>query len=65
MLIIDEGWGNLDDTNTENIPLIYGTLREEYKYTILISHEQEFKSLIDKEIGIEVNEEGYSKVKYV
>lgn len=63
-LMIDEGWGNLDENNIKNIPMIYDIFRREFRFTILITHEVEFKSLVDIELGIELDTNKYSMIEY-
>ena len=63
-LIIDEGWGNFDETNRKNIPLLFEVLKSEFKYVILISHMEDIKSMVEKEISIKMKE-GYSNIKIV
>jgi len=63
-LIIDEGWGNFDETNRKNIPLLFEVLKSEFKYVILISHMEDIKSMVEKEISIKLKE-GYSNIKIV
>ena len=61
-LMIDEGWGNLDETNIKNIPLIYEIFRREFKYVILVSHIEEFKNNADRELMINIDNKRYSKI---
>jgi len=64
-LIIDEGWGNLDESNFKFIPSIYNILRKEFKFVILITHIEEFKASVDKQMGIEIDDKQYSRITYV
>lgn len=62
-LVVDEGWGNLDETNFAHIPDIYGILRENFRYVLLMSHIEEFKSNVDMVVKIDVGEDGYSRLE--
>ena len=53
-LIIDEGWGNFDETNQKHIPLLFDVLNKEFKYVK--------SDMVDKELSIKINN-GYSKIK--
>jgi len=61
-LMIDEGWGNLDEFKFKTIPLIYNLLREEFKFVILVSHIPEFKNNVDKELEIDINDKEFSRI---
>ena len=64
MMIIDEGWGNMDEERIKKIGILNEIFRKEYKYCILISHLEEIKSSVDSEISIKVDKNNYSKLIY-
>lgn len=60
-LIVDEGFGTLDKTNVDKIPLLFTTLLNYYKNIILISHLDELKDIYNNEIKIK--REKYSMIE--
>lgn len=61
--VIDEGWGTLDKENRANIPSLLSVLRHHCEFAIIISHLDELRDFVDKQI--EVSREGnFSKVVF-
>ena len=56
MLIIDEGFGSLDETNIEACSRLLESLKKWFKNIIIISHVDAIKDAVDNSIEIFKNE---------
>jgi exonuclease SbcC len=63
-LIIDEGFGSLDEQNLDNISKMFSYLRNKFKHVILVSHIDFMKDNVDHMIEISKVENGDSLVVY-
>ena len=63
MLIIDEGFGALDDSNLESCSRLLQMLKRWFKTIIVISHVDAIKDIVDDTIEI-LSKEKDSYVKY-
>lgn len=52
MLLIDEGFGTLDETNLESCGRLLHSLKKSFKNIIVISHIDEIKDIVDNSIEI-------------
>jgi DNA repair exonuclease SbcCD nuclease subunit len=52
-LIIDEGFGALDDTNSKKIIDLFNYIKGNYSFVLVISHMNELKSTIDTPISLQ------------
>jgi DNA repair exonuclease SbcCD ATPase subunit len=62
-LIIDEGFGCLDNENCNKVVEFLEYIRDKYKFILVITHVEKMKSLIDNQINI-ISDGSYSKVCY-
>ena len=53
ILIIDEGFGSLDDTNIEMCSILLQSLKKWFKHIMIISHVDAVKDVVDNVIDIE------------
>ena len=65
MFIIDEGFGSLDGSNIDNINKLFDYLRTVFDHVLIISHIDVMKDMVDNNIEISVDEEGYSHVEVI
>ncbi len=63
MLLIDEGWGTLDKENKANVPMLLAALKHYYDAILIISHLDELRDFVDKQIEI-AREGNFSKVVF-
>ena len=56
MLIIDEGFGALDETNIESCSRLLESLKKWFRNIIIISHVDEIKDVVDNSLEITKNE---------
>jgi len=62
-LIIDEGWGTMDDENLSQVKMLLGFLKTNFDFIIVISHLDFVKDAVDK--MIEINKiNGFSHIEY-
>jgi len=59
---IDEGLGVLDSTNLNQIYLLFNYIREIFNFTLIISHIDVVRDMVDNNITIE-NKNGFSKIE--
>jgi exonuclease SbcC len=52
MLIIDEGFGSLDETNLEACGRLLHSLKKSFKNILVISHIDQIKDIVDNTIDI-------------
>ena len=64
-LFIDEGFGTLDDESLEAMMNILADLSNSNKLIGIISHVEQLKQRIDKQIVVSKDSHGNSKVKMV
>ena len=62
LFIIDEGFSALDSENLNSINLLLGTLKEQFKSVIIISHVIGMNDITDHIVSIEKNQKNYSKI---
>ncbi len=62
-LIIDESFGALDPENVNAMGRMFESLRTKFKNIVIISHIDSIKDMVDHTITIEVDKDGYSKLK--
>lgn len=62
--IIDEGFSNLDATNTAQLYLLFNYLRNQYDLIILVSHIDSIRDFTDNSIQINKNSAG-SNIKFM
>lgn len=56
-IAIDEGWGSLDTENLHKIPLLFDVMRNKFDFTLIVSHIDNMKDMVDGLIEIEkINE---------
>lgn len=55
-LIIDEGFGNLDSTNISSLELLFGYLKTEFDFLMIVSHIDIMKDMVDSLIEIDVTD---------
>ena len=53
MLMIDEGFGSLDETNLESCGKLLQSLKKWFKNIIIISHIDAIKDIVDHTLDIE------------
>jgi DNA repair exonuclease SbcCD ATPase subunit len=58
---IDEGLGVLDSTNLNQIYLLFNYIREVFQFTMIISHIDMVRDMVDNTLTIE-NDRGFSKL---
>lgn len=52
MLLIDEGWGSFDKENITSIPTLLSTLKHYYDTIIIVSHLDELRDFVEKQLEI-------------
>lgn len=52
MLMIDEGFGNLDSDNLASIPQVFDYLKSAFDFVLVVSHVREMRGGVDSEINI-------------
>lgn len=62
-IIIDEGWGNLDENNSNYISHFFQLFKEYFTIAIIVSHSIYAKNIVDKQLIINIRDE-YSKINY-
>lgn len=62
-LIIDEGFGCLDNENCNKVVEFLEYIKDKYKFILVITHIEKMKSLIDNQINI-ISDGSYSRVNY-
>ena len=60
-LVIDEGWGVMDSENANNLYRLFGYLREQFEFILIISHLDYIKDMSDTIIELQ-NVDGFSKI---
>jgi DNA repair exonuclease SbcCD ATPase subunit len=65
IFIIDEGFSCFDSTNVNNLKLFFAHLKNTFDSTIIISHLDSIKSMIDNTLKININKEGFSNIKLI
>jgi DNA repair exonuclease SbcCD ATPase subunit len=62
-LIIDEAFTSCDDNSINNkLPMLFNYIRENYKFAIVITHEERIKSNFDKQIEVVKLANGNSQI---
>ena len=61
-LVIDEGWGTLDQGNLRNVSILMEYLKTQFKFVVIISHIESIKDIVDHQISIDKVKDGFSKV---
>jgi len=62
-LIIDEAFTSCDDNSINNkLPMLFNYIRENYKFAIVITHEERIKSNFDKQIEVVKLRNGNSQI---
>ena len=61
-LVIDEGFGTLDDENITNIEGAFEYLKNQFDFVVVISHIDVIKDYLDTYLPIEVDDDGYSTI---
>ncbi len=64
MLLIDEGFSCLDSTNIYSLEPLFNFIREQFDFTILISHMDSMKEYCDNILKIKVDEQKFSRIVY-
>lgn len=64
IMIIDEGFGCLDDDNFENVQSCISKLKDEFDFILIISHIKDIQSNCDRIINITLNNNNLSELKY-
>jgi len=62
MLIIDEGFQYCDDETLQKIPLFFEYMKSNYKFILVISHDERIRKLYDTVYSIKQHK-GFSKLK--
>ena len=62
-LVIDEGFGVLSSNNLESMETLFNKLRDMFGFTIIVSHIDSMKDMVDSQIEI-VKPQNRSKVSY-
>lgn len=65
MFIIDEGFGSLDPGNLDNINRMFDYLRSVFDHVLIVSHIDAMKDIVDNNIEISVDAEGYSHIEVI
>jgi len=60
-LIIDEGWGNLDEENLNWVSVLLTYLKSQFKFILTISHIEHINDVVDTSIDL-CKIDGYSKI---
>lgn len=60
-LVIDEGFSALDATNMQSLSMLFGYLKTQFDFIIIISHLESMKDIVDKQIEI-LNDDGFAKI---
>ena len=63
-LIIDEGFGVLDENHITTIGRMFDSLRTKFKNILVISHVDSIKDMADHIIDIDVDDDGFSYIDY-
>ena len=63
-LIIDEGFGTLDENRIQALGRLFDSLKDKFKNILIISHIDSVKDMADHIIDIDVDEDGFSQVKH-
>lgn len=63
LFVIDEGFGALDPDNLNNVNNLLGYLKTLFKTVIIISHIDFVQDIVDNQISISKDDNGFSKLK--
>lgn len=63
-IVIDEGWGSLTTENLQKAAPLLDTLKDMFDFTIIISHHDSMRDMVDKYINIS-KEKNYSKISHM
>lgn len=62
-LVIDEGFGTLDNENLTSLYMLFSYLKTQFDFVMIISHIDSMRDVVDALMEIK-KEEGFSKVKF-
>ena len=62
-LVIDEGFGTLDNENLQSLFLLFNYLKTQFDFVMIISHIDSMRDVVDNLIEIK-KVDGFSHVKY-
>jgi len=62
LFVIDEGFGTLDSDNLNSMNMFLGQLKSMFKIVLIISHVDYLQDIIDYNISINKDEEGFSQI---
>jgi DNA repair exonuclease SbcCD ATPase subunit len=62
-LVIDEGFGTLDNENLTSLYMLFSYLKTQFDFVMVISHIDSMRDVVDTLMEIK-KEEGFSKVKF-
>jgi DNA repair exonuclease SbcCD ATPase subunit len=62
-LVIDEGFGTLDNENLTSLYMLFAYLKTQFDFVMIISHIDSMRDVVDTLMEIK-KEEGFSKVKF-
>lgn len=61
-MIIDEGWAQIDQENAANLPKLFEFLRKNFRFVLLVSHNEFIKDMVDKVIKAYRDKNNYSRI---
>ena len=63
-LVIDEGFGTLDNENLTSLYMLFSYLKTQFDFVMIISHIDSMRDVVDTLLEVKKNSEGFSHVKF-
>ena len=63
-LVIDEGFGAIDQENLQSLMMAFAYLKTQFEFVVVISHIDSMRDYVDTHIEVE-KKDGFSKVRFV
>lgn len=63
-LVIDEGFGTLDNENLTSLYMLFSYLKTQFDFVMIISHIDSMRDVVDTLLEVKKDSEGFSHVKF-
>ena len=63
-LVIDEGFGTLDNENLTSLYMLFSYLKTQFDFVMIISHIDSMRDVVDVLLEVKKDSEGFSYVKF-
>lgn len=63
-LVIDEGFGTLDNENLTSLYMLFSYLKTQFDFVMIISHIDSMRDVVDSLLEVKKDSEGFSHIKF-